>query len=659
MALALPFANTNAVDNTIWTCPRCTIDNLDSNVNCKSCLSPKPGEKLDLRAEQDMFVPKSGQVKRSLVEKFLSLFAKHPLDWKCPACQCKNGGYYTSCTVCGFLKVDEKPKADVEKPKTDVQDDSSLLSLSSIVSWFKRKSSEEKCSPKEVADDSQLPLWECHKCTFAENPDTLDKCKMCDTSRSVISEGTLNEENFGHPTDTNFSERDEQGHSDTLGCHFVEADGPHLSPHSDFIDSGISSSRTTPHQTSSHPMDGCSEDGWDCGDTTVDVPSEEANGKRGRNYVTGQRCNVPRSVSTLGGAHPHDDWVILPHSDSKSLPASPNSSTSATPLVNPELLVNPDPSVNPDPPDPLVNPDPSKFLSLVDGHQTWRCSMCGAFNRFLRNLPRCYICGIGEAPQGVCPMALSVPSLAAGGDGTVGVDPHQCVRGGEYSDLGHVDPHRLTPYDISQTAAHEHEREHQFQSYQYQYQYQYQNQYWDQQHISPSVAQQAISCPQRFSVHGKATLPCKLEQQHSQYQLQQHPQQQQQQLQQQLQQQQQQQAQHQQQHHPQYQQQEQQLPQQKQQQQQQPLQRQVKQLQCFSKGSESLQPTYRRVLPNIHAPSATLEDSLCRSVAKGNFTQLLGVQRHQDEQKAHAVYEGVRKYCKQVSLLDRELVALM
>jgi len=26
-----------------------------------------------------------------------------------------------------------------------------------------------------------------------------------------------------------------QGNSDTLGCHFVEADGPHLSPHSDFI----------------------------------------------------------------------------------------------------------------------------------------------------------------------------------------------------------------------------------------------------------------------------------------------------------------------------------------------------------------------------------------------------------------------------------------
>jgi len=268
--------------------------------------------------------------------------------------------------------------------------------------------------------------------------------------------------------------------------------------------------------------------------------------------------------------------------------------------------------------------------------------MCGAFNRFLRNLPRCYICGIGEAPQGVCPMALSVPSLAAGGDGTVGVDPHQCVRGGEYADLGHVDSHQLTPYEISHTAAHEHEREHQFQSYQYQYQYQdqYQNQYWDQQHVSPSVAQQAISCPQCFPVHGNATLPCILEQQQQKQQQQQQQQAQQQ--------------------HPQYQKQEQQHPQQKQQQQQQPLQHQVK-LHCFSIGSESLPipRTYHKVLHNIRAPSATLEDSMCRSVAKGNFTQLLGVQRHQDEQKAQAVYEGVRKYCKQVSSPERELVALM
>ena len=269
--------------------------------------------------------------------------------------------------------------------------------------------------------------------------------------------------------------------------------------------------------------------------------------------------------------------------------------------------------------------------------------MCGAFNRFLRNLPRCYICGIGEAPQGVCPMALSVPYLAAGGDGTVGVDPHQCVRGGEYADLGHVDPHRLSPYEISQTAAHEHEREHQFQSYQYQDQYQ--NQYWDQQHVSLSVAQQAISYPQPFPVHGSATLPCILEQQQQQQQLQ-------------RQQQQQQQAQQQ---HLQYQQQEQQHPQQKQQQQQQqPLQHQVK-LQCFSNGLESLliPRTYHQVVHNKHAPSATLEDSMCRSVAKGNVTQLLGVQRHQDEQKAQAVYEGVKKYCKQVSSPDRELAALM
>ena len=253
-------AKISTVDKTRWTCLKCTITNLDSNLNCTSCLSARPGEKLDLRAEQEMYVPTQGQVKQSPVDRFFSLFAKHPLDWKCPACQCKNGGYYMRCTVCGF----ERLKADVEKPKADVDEESSLISL-------RRKTAEEIHSPK---DDSQLPLWECHNCPFAENPGTLTECKVCGVSRSLASEASLHDDSFEHLKDTDVSE---QGH---LGFKLVEADG-HLSAHSN-TDSGIYSTITTPRQVSSPTADLCSEDGLDRGHITVDVPSEETNGRSGR-----------------------------------------------------------------------------------------------------------------------------------------------------------------------------------------------------------------------------------------------------------------------------------------------------------------------------------------------------------------------------------------
>ena len=603
-------------DKVTWTCSACTTVNDDHNVNCTVCLSAKPGEKLDLRREQESALTK-GKVERSFGERVLSLFSRRPLDWRCPVCTNKNGGYYTNCTACGFLKLDEKSKVNET-------DEDGLLG--SITSWFKRKISQEDFGKQGAAKNSQPVLWECQECTFAENPDSVDKCKMCDTKRPTISV----DEGYVHPA--NSSEEDWQSQLDTQ---HLDSDGRCPSTRSHISDSGIFSPRTTPHQTSTS-TDYLKEDGLEHCDSPLPVPLEDTSS---RNYATGHRRklsppNGSRSKTTPGNSI-QDDIDDISQSDSNSSAAVHKCGVHVTPSVDP-------------------NPS-SAFLGAAGGQEIWRCSVCGAFNRTLRDLPRCYICGIGEAPQAVCPTVHSAPPPSSGG-----VDQHQGVCGGEHTAVRHLES---VPQSV-QVQAYEHERQHQSQSQysiwnqsQYQYhqdqcrdqyqdhgqyhqdqyhqshsQYQYhrdryqgqdqsqdryhhyqdhQARYQDQYHQSQRQHQQLANPNIHDNVN---TLPPIQENLYPQHQSQQN-----------------------QQHKQQYKQ------QQQQHKQSQPPQR-------SSIALESPKYAHRRLLHNSKGTSSsmTFEDSMCRSTAKGSCTQLVSVLRHKDEEKAHKVYEEIRKYCQKV-----------
>ena len=716
-------------DKVTWTCSACTTVNSDHNVNCTVCLSAKPGEKLDLRREQEAVLTK-GKVERSLGERVLSLFSRRPLDWRCPVCTNKNGGYYTNCTACGFLKLDEKSKVNET-------DEDGLFG--SITSWFKRKISQEDFSKQGTAKNSQPVLWECQTCTFAENPDSINKCKMCDTKRPQISV----DEGLVQPA--NSSEEDWQSQLEHL-----DSDSRCPSTRSHISDSGIYSPRTTtPHHTSTS-TDYLKEDSWELCDSPSLIPSEDTGSTNSRNYATGHRQklsppNGSRSKTTPGNSI-QDDTDDISQSDSNSSATVPKCGVHVTPSVDP------DPS--------------SAFLGAAGSQEMWRCSVCGAFNRTLRDLPRCYICGIGEAPCSTVHSTTLPPSSGS-------VDQHQGVCGGEHTAVRHLE---LTPQPI-QVQAYEHERQHQSQSQysiwnqsQYQYhqdqyhqdqyqgqgqyhqdQYQGQGQYHQDQyqgqgqyHQDQCQGQyhqdqcqgQFHQCQGQFhqyqgqsqyqdqgqyqyhqSQYHQARYQDQGQDHQAQYQDQVQDQRQdhqaryqdqyhqgqyhqsqyhqaryqdqyqdqgqdhQAQYQDQYQDQgQDHQAQYQDQYHqsqhqhqqlanpnihhnvntlppiqenlyPQHQ--SQQNQQHKQQYKQQQQHKQSQPPQRSSKALESPQYAHRRLLHNSKGTSSmTFEDSMCRSTAKGNCTQLVSVLRHEDEEKAHKMYEEIRKYCRKVRAVN-------
>ena len=640
-------------DGETWVCPGCTTVNNDHNVNCTVCLSAKPGEKLDLRREQESVLTR-GKVERSFGEKFLSLFSRSPLDWRCPVCTKKNGGYYTMCTACGFWKLDEKSKAD--KPEEHGI-------LGSITSWFKRRTSQEDFGKQGAAENSQSSLWVCQECTFAGNPDKVNKCTVCDTKRPKVSV------DGGHEHPANISEEDWQTQ---LNTQELDSDDCCPSAHSHTSDSGISSPRaTTPHHTSTSP-DYLNDDSYEHCNSPFPVPSENTNSSKSRNYATGHRQklsppNGSRSKPTPGSSIQDD----ISQSDS----SDPNSSAA---VHNCGVHVT-----------PSVGPDPSSvFLGAAGGQETWRCSVCGAFNRTLSDLPRCYICGIGEAPQTVCPTVHLAPPPSSGS-----IDQHQGGCGGEYADVRHLE---LTPQPI-QTQAYEHEKQHRYQMqsqcqqhqdqhhhHQYQQDKYHRNQYQQDQYQQDKYHRNQYQQDQyqQDKYHRN---------QYQQDQYQQDKYQQDKYQQDQYQQDQYQQDQYQQDkyHRNQYQQDQaqyqgqgqyhqlanpsihgkvntlppiqenlqQQYPQQNQQHKRQQQQQQHKQSQPPQHSSRALEPpkyAHRQLLHNSKASSMTFEDSMCRSTSKGNCTQLVSVLRHKDEEKARKVYEGIKKYCRKVRVINMQ-----
>lgn len=156
-----------------WQCPRCTAVNSPADIDCLVCTSARPGRRQlghHLQEEQSQ-LPEEGPVKHSFVDNVKSLVLGRPLPWQCPKCTCEMGGYYTKCTVCGFLRTDIRRKSD-----------SVISDLFSKFRWSpnSRRASHQATSVDPDRDSGyQEGGWTCPQCTF-KNEEKAKCCSMCD-----------------------------------------------------------------------------------------------------------------------------------------------------------------------------------------------------------------------------------------------------------------------------------------------------------------------------------------------------------------------------------------------------------------------------------------------------------------------------------------------
>ena len=154
-----------------WQCPYCTAVNSATDIDCRVCIKPKPGRSplgSHLEEEQNQ-LPEEGPVKRSFVNSVKWLVLGKPAPWKCPKCTCEMGGYYTKCSVCGFLRTDIRRKSD-----------SSVIS--DLLSVFRRSPDHKR---KDTSVDQDLDSgfqdgksdsgWNCTQCTLRND----EKAKVC------------------------------------------------------------------------------------------------------------------------------------------------------------------------------------------------------------------------------------------------------------------------------------------------------------------------------------------------------------------------------------------------------------------------------------------------------------------------------------------------
>ena len=190
-----------------WECTECTVWNDTDNLNCTMCLSKKPGQRISLREEQEK-MPQMGMVRPRFSLRFKALFSKAPPEWECPRCTYINGGYFTQCQACRFLRLVEKPSGDhgssvdkevrVANRKKSVSEEpaSSTPSVFESVKAFFRRSSDSTHSKGGVAvkvtktkEETEKngkvgeKKWECQQCTL-HNSDSLNKCSVCDMPRN-------------------------------------------------------------------------------------------------------------------------------------------------------------------------------------------------------------------------------------------------------------------------------------------------------------------------------------------------------------------------------------------------------------------------------------------------------------------------------------------
>ncbi|CAG8768124.1 8615_t:CDS:2 [Cetraspora pellucida] len=83
-AVRIPADKIPGINNTPWSCPKCTFENKPLALQCEICLNIKP----DTKQQSQDFLP----------IEFLSP------QWDCPRCTYRNEGDMIMCTACDYLK---------------------------------------------------------------------------------------------------------------------------------------------------------------------------------------------------------------------------------------------------------------------------------------------------------------------------------------------------------------------------------------------------------------------------------------------------------------------------------------------------------------------------------------------------------------------------
>ena len=252
------------------------------------------------------------------------------------------GGYYNKCSACGFLRTDARRKSDTSM-------------ISDLFSLFRRSPEQSRRGSQQQATSVDPDLdsgfqengsnsgWDCPQCTF-RNDEKNKACRMCERSK---------------PKGDSKKKRKQHKKNDICESY-------------DMIDFDDDLIRVTP----SSIIEGING-----------VPLEDENNLSLLQYPS---SDVPSSV-----AEPMTE-LVLPHSSCSpqhhihlSLPSPPpqplvlqphpstsTASSSQTPRLKPQTAVLSDPNT-----------------------QSWKCSVCGAFNLIFLPNQRCFVCGIGLIPN--------------------------------------------------------------------------------------------------------------------------------------------------------------------------------------------------------------------------------------------------------------------
>ena len=322
-----------------WQCPHCTTVNSSADMDCRTCIKPKPGRsRLSSHLEEEQNrLPEEGPVKQSFVDNVRWLVLGKPAPWRCPRCTCEMGGYYNKCSACGFLRTDVRRKSD-----TSV--------ISDLFSLFRRSPEQSRRGSQQQATSVDPDLdsgfqdnsgWDCPQCTF-RNDEKAKACRMCERSK---------------PKGNSKKKRKQHKTNDICDSFAVI----------DFDDDLI---RMTPSSII-EGIDGAPlEDGNNL--SLPQCPSSDA------------PSSVAESMTELVLPHSscspqHHIHLSLPSPSPQPLqphPSTSTASTSQTPRLKPQTAVLSDPNT-----------------------QSWKCSVCGAFNLIFLPNQRCFVCGIGLIPN--------------------------------------------------------------------------------------------------------------------------------------------------------------------------------------------------------------------------------------------------------------------
>lgn len=337
-----------------WQCPHCTAVNSPADIDCRICFKPKPGRsRLNSHLEEEQNkLPEGGPVKQSFVDNVKWLVLGKPAPWRCPRCTCEMGGYYNKCSACGFLKTDIRRKSD-----TSVISD--LFSLFRRSPERSRRGSQQQQQQASAVDpdlDSGFQDgssgssrgWDCPQCTY-RNDEKAQACRMCQRSKPKRDNKKKRKQ---HKT-SNIDE----------GAKVI-----------DFEDDDLV--RVTPSM-----IEGVNGAPFFEDKNNLSLPQ------------------YPSSDTPSAVAEPSME-LVLPHSSCSphqllSLPSPPP----AAPLAPQPLQPHPSTSAaSAGQTTPQLRPQTALLLSDPNT-QSWKCSVCGAFNLIFSPNQRCFVCGIGLIPD--------------------------------------------------------------------------------------------------------------------------------------------------------------------------------------------------------------------------------------------------------------------